>query len=167
MIFFAKKDRKREEEIEKIKDLVAGTEGKQEAGIMQAVSEAQPSEELPKPKPKPRKEPTAPLFVKIEKYHTVLDIITGLKTTLIMAKNALAIQRELHRLTIENMGLVQSAVDKVNQKMGEMDTAFMRPKGYEEEDLHEAEYEPEELEDVVSDLRDQIKDLKDDLKSIE
>ncbi len=177
MVFFRKR-KKTEEDIQEIKNVVEGkkiTEKIEEKPKEEKIEE--PTEEVPveveKPveeeKPVPKKElkkpAFAPLFVKIDRYKSVLDTINEIKTTIMMIKNALIIQKQIEDLRNENRVLLESAVDKVGKKVLTLDSEFLRPRGYEEEFLPPA-YETEGLEGVVDDLKKQIESLKSELKTI-
>ena len=46
--------------------------------------------------------PSAPLFIKLDRYKTLLSTINYMKTTLVMLKNSLAILNDLERVREEN-----------------------------------------------------------------
>lgn len=178
MIFFKKK--KKEENIQEIKDIIEGRETPklpEEIEAEKIEEEEKPPEtkvEVPEEeKPKeieekveePKKPMFAPLFVKINKYRSVLSSINDLKTTIIMIKNALAIQREIEGLRDENRKLLEAAINKLDKKIIALDSEFLRPRGLEEE-FPPSTYETSELEGVVSDLKKQIEGLKSELKTI-
>jgi len=114
---------------------------------------------------KPQKPAFAPLFVKIEKYRSVLNHITDLKTTIIMLKNALGIQKQIEGLRDENKKFLELAVNKMDKKIVALDVEFLRPRGFEEE-FPPATYETAGIEGVVDDLKKQIEGLKSELKTI-
>jgi len=107
----------------------------------------------------------APLFVKLDRYKSVLDTINELKSTIISIKNSLEIQRQIENLKEENRGLLESAINKVDEKVLSLDSEFLRPKGLEEE-RPQPEIKKESLQGVVSDLKKQIESLKEELKTI-
>ena len=177
MVFFRKR-KKTEENIQEIKDVVEGKklteeiEGKPGEEKIEEPTEEVPievekpvEEEKPIPKTELRKPAFAPLFVKIDRYKSVLDAINEIKTTIMMLKNALSIQKQIEDLRNENRTLLESAVNKVDKKVLTLDSEFLRPSGYEEEFLPPA-YETEGLETVVDDLKEQIESLKSELKTI-
>lgn len=174
MVFFRKK--KREEEIQEIKDVV---EGKKTEKLEEKPKEEieEPTEEVPVEVEKPTEEKKpmqkkelkkpefAPLFVKIDRYKSLLDTLNEIKTTVMMIKNALNVQKRIEDLRNENRGLLESAINKVDKKVLTLDSEFLRPKGYEKEFLPPA-YETEGLDTVVDDLKKQIEGLKSELKTI-
>jgi hypothetical protein len=169
MAFFRRKSK--EEDLEELRDIVRDRTFEPE------IPEVKPKEEeiMPQQKPVQEEKPApvqeiqkpafAPLFVKIEKYRNVLDSINDLKTTIIMLKNALIVQRQIEGLRDENRKFLELATDKIDKKVVSLDTEFMRPRGFEEE-FPPATYETEGLEGVVDDLKKQIEGLKSELKAI-
>jgi hypothetical protein len=191
MIFFRKK---KEEDVEPIKNLVESKKIPDEllqipteekipevleniwrGGIVEETVEKKPvyepeiqKQEIPKLTPRfaEEKKPTfAPLFVKIDKYRSVLNTINDLKTTVIMIKNALALQKEVEGLRDENRRMMEAAINKIDKKIVVLDSEFLRPEGFEEEFPPQI-YETEGLEGVVTDLKKQIEGLKSELQTI-
>ena len=191
MIFFRKK---KEEDVEPIKNLVESKkipdellqipteekipevlENMWRGGIVEETVEKKPvyepeiqKQEIPKLTPRfaEEKKPTfAPLFVKIDKYRSVLNTINDLKTTVIMIKNALALQKEVEGLRDENRRMMEAAINKIDKKIVVLDSEFLRPEGFEEEFPPQI-YETEGLEGVVTDLKKQIEGLKSELQTI-
>jgi len=171
MIFFRKK--KEEEAVEEIKDIVEGRKVP-EVIPQPPIEEKIPEVEKPvtveeKPAPPVTEEPEkpvfAPLFVKIEKYRSVLNSINDLKTTVIMIKNAFSIQKQIDSLRNENRKFLELAIKKIDKKIVSLDMDFLRPQGYEEE-FPPPIYEAGGLEGVVDDLKKQIEGLKSELQTI-
>jgi len=188
MIFFRKK---KEEDVEEIKSIVE--EKKVPDDLLQMPTEEKvpeileslggrknieeeivekkpiPVQEIPTPaeeKPVEEKKSTfAPLFVKIDQYRSVLTTISDLKTTVIMIKNALGLQKEIESLRDENRRLMEAAINKIDKKIVTLDSEFLRPQGFEEE-FPPPIYETEGLEGVVTDLKKQIEGLKSELQTI-
>jgi hypothetical protein len=174
MVFFGRK--KKEENVEEIRGLVEGTQVPEDAPEM-IEGEAIP-EEIPKPatieekrreeEKQPelqRKSGFAPLFVKIDKYRSILSSISDIKTTLIMIKNAFMIQKEIEGLRDENKKMLELAISKLDKKIITLDSEFLRPTGFEEEFPSQI-YESGGIEGVVDDLKKQIEGLKTELKTI-
>jgi len=179
MPFFRRKSK--EEDLEELKDIVERTppEIPEERRIPEEVKstpeetmpvQQEPVQEKIPPPPatplqKPKRSAFAPLFVKIDKYRNVLSSINDLKTTIIMLKNALYIQKQIEGLRDENRKFLELAINKIDKKIVSLDTEFLKPKGFEEE-FPPATYETEGLEGVVDDLKKQIEGLKSELKTI-
>jgi len=163
MIFFRrKKEEEKTKDIEEIKRVV-----EEEKPSEEKVTEIEekPEETPTVEKPEEEKPKFAPLFVKIDRYRTVLNLLNDLKTTIMMVKNAIVIQKEIEKLTNDNRNLIESAVSKLDEKLSSLDSEFMRPKGFREEfpTVHE---EKVGLKGVVDDLKVQVESLKSELKSI-
>jgi len=168
MVFFRKR-KKREEDIEEIKNVIEGkkiskkiTENPKELEEKIPVEEQKPISEVIE---KPKKPESAPLFIKIDRYKIVLNFINNLKNTIMALKNALEVQKQIEELKDENRKLLESAINKIDKQVLSLDSEFLRPKGYEQE-VPPPIYETGELEGVVSDLRRQIEGLKSELKTI-
>ena len=174
MVFFGRK--KKEENVEEIRGLVEGAQIPEETPEM-IEGEVTP-EEIPKfapveekkeeevIKPEMQKRPGfAPLFVKIDKYRSILSSISDIKTTLIMIKNAFMIQKEIEGLRDENKKILELAISKLDKKILTLDSEFLRPTGFEEEFPSQI-YESGGIEGVVDDLKKQIEGLKTELKTI-
>ena len=166
MIFFRKK---KEEDVQEIKSLVEGRGFAEEPKIeepKEAILPVPMVEQLaPKVLEEPKRPTFAPLFVKIDKYRSVLNSINDLKTTVMMIKNALGMQKQIEGLRDENRKLLELAINKIDKRILALDSEFLRPQGYEEEFPPPA-YETSGLEGVVDDLKKQIEGLKSELQTI-
>jgi len=177
VILFGKK--KSEEEEEKIKEVVEGKKipveireiadlKKIEEKSAEKIEEVTPTKEeapLPKVTEEVKKKGFAPLFVKIDRYRSVLDTIKDLKNMILMMKNALEVQKQIEGLWDENRKFLENAIEKINKKILSLDSDFLRPRGYEE-GFSPPVYETEDLEGVVGDLKKQVEGLKSELKTI-
>ena len=125
-------------------------------------------EEPPKivePQKKEEKKPGfAPLFVKIDRYDSVLNLLNDLKATVMMVKNAIVVQKEIERLAEANRKMIEDSVNKINDKLIRLDSEFMRPKGFKEQ-FKTSGTKPG-LESVVDELKSQVEDLKSELEGI-
>ena len=184
MILFGKK--KSKEDVEKIKEVVEENKIPEEKKVaeeireiadLKKIQEVEPPEKMEEAKPTKeeistpevteeiKKKPFAPLFVKIDRYRSVLDAIKDLKSMILMMKNALRVQKEIEELWDENRKFLETAIEKINKKILSLDSDFLRPRGYEEGVLP-PEYETEGFEGVVDDLKKQVEGLKSELKTI-
>lgn len=114
------------------------------------------------PFPTATHEDFAPLFVKLDKYKEILGTVAQLKHTVAIARNSLHILDQLARLRDENLRVIKTAVENVEEDLAALDTGFMRPGGYKEprqtEDL-------KELDKTLNNLQGQIKRLKTDVEN--
>ena len=170
MVFFGRK--KKEENVEEIRGLVEGPKTPEEIPEMiegEVAPEPVPvverkEEEAVKPEMQ-KKSSFAPLFVKIDRYRSILNSISDLKSTLIMIKNSFMIQKEIESLRDENKKMLELAISKLDKKIITLDSEFLRPTGFEEEFPSQI-YESGGIEGVVDDLKKQIEGLKTELKTI-
>ncbi len=123
-------------------------------------------EEISIEKPKNEEKPEfAPLFVKINRYSSVLNLLNDLKATVMMVKNTIVVQKEIERLAEENRKLIEDGVNKIDDRLMRLDSEFMRPKGFKEQFNLPGEAKPG-LESVVDELKSQVDDLKSELENI-
>lgn len=116
-------------------------------------------------KPKEAEKPKfAPLFVKIERYDSVLNLLNDLKANVMMVKNAIVVQREIEKLAEDNRRLIEESVNKIDNKLLSLDAEFIRPKGFMDD------FRPSEkksgLDGIVDDLKSQLDGLKSELEGI-
>ncbi|NCO96924.1 MAG: hypothetical protein COY38_02155 [Candidatus Aenigmarchaeota archaeon CG_4_10_14_0_8_um_filter_37_24] len=123
-------------------------------------------EEKPKmpPEKKEEKPKFAPLFIKIDRYSFVLNLLNDLKATTMMVKNAIVMQKEIEKLAEENRMLIEDNINKIDDKLMRLDSEFIRPKGFKEE-LKIRRDKPG-LDTIVDDLKTQVDGLKSELDSV-
>lgn len=108
----------------------------------------------------------APLFVKLTRYKQILNTLSSLKMSVNLIRNQLLILNELDRLKEENMKLLNSAVNKINDRLSKLDSEFMRPSGFMEEVPEMQMQDVESLESTLVDLKSQIEHLKSEVESV-
>lgn len=106
----------------------------------------------------------APLFVKLDRYRKILNTIAQLKTTLLMVKNSFIALNELEKVRIENMKLIQEALNKVEKRILDLDTELIRPSGLHEEIPEYGDVQA--ISATIADLKGQIEQLKAELETI-
>lgn len=157
---------RKKEEIERIKEAV---EKPAEVKPVEKPPEAKPALTPPEIEP-PERPTTAPLFIKLEKYRKILNMLNYIRTTMIMISNSISVLNELDRLRKENMKLIQDTLDRVNKHLMALDAEFMRPSGLREMVpimTHRIPEAPTEgLEATISDLKYQIERLKADMETL-
>jgi chromosome segregation ATPase len=132
--------------------------------VKKAVEGEKPEVEAEPEKLPPEPETYAPLFVKIERYKEVLNLLSEIKTTIVTLKNAFSVINELEKLRSETMKTIQASLNRVDTKVLSLDREFLRPKGYEEELPEHFEPEVENLSVIVEDLKSQVEKLKSKIK---
>jgi regulator of replication initiation timing len=108
---------------------------------------------------------SVPLFVKLDKYKLILDIINDTKSILFFAKNTLNIQKQIERLLDENKKVLEDAILKIDEKIALLEKELTKPGVYEikKEKVFE---ESKDLDKTLEELKSQIENLKEDLKNI-
>ncbi len=165
MVFFRKKTSLEEkpsqpQKVEEIPKPVTETKTKAEEIMPQHKEEHVKEEEYQQEE----KREGIPLFVKLDKYQTVLSLVNELKATIFMMKNALAVQKKLEELTHENIAIMADALGKLEERVVAMDAEFTKPPGYEEEYVEMGE--DQNIEYAISDLKQKLSDLKSDIKQM-
>lgn len=178
MVFFGKK--RTEEDVKKIKEVaeerkipeeirkISDMRKIEEVKLPEKLEEAIPNKgEVPvlKVTDEVKKKTFAPLFVKIDRYRSVLDAIKDVKNMILIMKNALRVQKQIEGMWGENRKFLETAIEKINKKILSLDSDFSRPRGYEE-GFQPPVHETDGLEGVVDDLKKQIEGLKSELKTI-
>jgi hypothetical protein len=106
----------------------------------------------------------APLFVKLERYREILGSLNELKGTLESIRNAFMMLNEMDRLRYENMKIVQGAIDAVDERLKSLDSEFVRPVGFD--DQNQTVPYAEGLEGELEALKGQVEQLRGDLKTL-
>lgn len=106
----------------------------------------------------------APLFVKLERYREILNLLNELKGTLESIRNAFVMLNEMDRLRYENMKIVQGAIDAVDERLKSLDSEFVRPIGFD--DQNQTVPYAEGLEGELEALKGQVEQLRGDLKTL-
>jgi hypothetical protein len=108
----------------------------------------------------------APLFIKLTKYKQILGSMNYIKTNINLVRNQLAILNELERLRTENMKMLQATIEKLNERLINLDSQFMRPSGFMEDMPEMHMQEVESLGSTIADLNTQIEGLKQEMDSL-
>ncbi|MBU5688338.1 MAG: hypothetical protein KQA41_02120 [Candidatus Aenigmarchaeota archaeon] len=106
-----------------------------------------------------------PLFVKLDKYKSILDILNDMKSILFFAKNTINVQKQIEMLLEENKKLLEDAIAKLDQKLLYLEKELTKPGLYETK-IEEQKEEIKDFDKVLEDLKKQIESLKGDLKNI-
>ncbi len=137
--------------------------------VKQAVVPEKPQEPAPLPKidlgKLPERPRFAPLFVKIDRYHEILNTIQNLKSTLLGARDLLNLMQQLDRMKIEAETLLQKNIQEVVLNISNMDKEFVKPKGIQTEEHPVPDMEYEKVECYVGDLQRELDNLKSQLQT--
>ena len=114
-------------------------------------------------------EAQVPLFVKIDKYKTIVSSLMHLKTLLISLKNSLIALEQIEKMRIETFNAIMKNLDKMNEKLSALEKEVVKPIGF----TLGAPIAPlssyEELQSVqasIASLKAQIEQLKAELESV-
>ncbi|MEM7821626.1 MAG: hypothetical protein QXX38_02330 [Candidatus Aenigmatarchaeota archaeon] len=107
----------------------------------------------------------APLFVKLERYKQILDMLAEIKTTISTIRTLISLLNEVDRVRKESFEVVGNAVEKLEKKLIALDSEFLRPKEFKEESTIET-HGTEGLESVISNLKNEVDQLRAELENI-
>ncbi len=111
-----------------------------------------------------KEDKAVPLFVKLDKYKNILDVLNDVKSILFFAKNTLNVQKQIEILLEENKRLLEDAIAKLDQKIIILEKELTKPGIYETKT--EEHKEVSDIDSVIEELKKQIESLKVDLKNI-
>lgn len=150
--------------IEELKKMIeAGGEKKAARAETERIS---PERVKKKPAEEAEEKPIyAPLFVKLNKYRQILNVLGQMKTTIVILRNSFATLDQLEKAKAETLSLMRETVDKLREKIAALDRELIRPAGFRT--FEEPEYkEAEAVEATLADLKGQIEQLKAELESM-
>jgi len=178
MIFGRKeKDISLEEKLKEIEERVKGL-GKAEQKIPQITqpiqefpaTQKQKIEEEKTKEEKSEEEVQAPLFVKLDKYKTIVSSLMQLKALLISLRNSLMVLEQIEKTRVETFSAIMKNLDRMNEKLSLLEKEVVKPVGFSL-GAPVAPYPMyEEIESVqasIANLKAQIEQLKAQLDSIE
>lgn len=114
----------------------------------------------------PERPAFAPLFVKIDRYRSILNSLGYLKTALVMVKNSFATLNELERARNQTLDVIQKALEKIEKKISSLDIELVRPAGFHEPTEAIEYHDVETIEATIADLKGQIDQLKAELENM-
>ncbi|MBU5557956.1 MAG: hypothetical protein QW751_03080 [Candidatus Aenigmatarchaeota archaeon] len=168
---------KRKEEVKEIKEAVAGqplpypsTEyiSMQKPQAMERFMAPMPPpswtapEQTTPPMPSTLPMKTAPLFVKVEKYKDILEIVAKLKGTLINIESVLKVRQSIDKLRDDADALIMRQLASCNESIAALDSAFARPPALEQMVIPQ----PEIIEGEMQQLSNRLEQLSEQLKQI-
>lgn len=139
---------------------------KNSPGWGQAPSQPPQQRWEPQPEPEVAQPGYAPLFVKIDKYRNILTMLGTIKSSIGLLRNSFATLNELDKARQQNMVIIQSALEKINKKLENLDTELIRPTGFNTNTSPEDYQDAHNVEATISDLKGQLAQLKSDLQQL-
>ena len=127
-----------------------------------------PSVEKTKTEEKPQ-EP--PLFIKLEKYRSIVATLSQLKATAYMIRNSLNALAQLQKTQAETLQTVKKALETLNKKLDQLSSELVKPSLLPLTPLSEymppeAYQEIESVDATIANLKAQIEELKRELTSL-
>ena len=170
MAFWKKKAEKRKRELEGIKNKVEGIQPAMPKPP--EVPTPRPPEPIPEPKPVPKvpkketvvPEPSAPLFIKIEKYDDVLGRIDDLKKTLQTLTRLISFHNEVDELKQDIFSRIKANVSTLTDILISMDEIFLKPEKSKKEGKKKGE--GGDIDEQMLDLGEELRHLKRELNKI-
>ncbi len=175
-MIFGKKDAHLEEKLREIEERVKGL-GKKEQQVphdSQTISQPQQPQNVKLEKEsneKHEEEMQVPLFVKLEKYKTIVSSLMQLKALLISLRNSLLALEQIERTRIESFSVIIKNLEKMNEKISSLEKEIVKPVTFPFGIPPTTPYvEYEEVQNVqasIASLKAQIDQLKSELERLE
>jgi chromosome segregation ATPase len=168
MIFGRKgKDASLEEKLKEIEERIKGLKGKESVPLSQSASVPQRTEE--KPKEKGEEETQTPLFIKLDKYKTIVSSLIQLKTLLMSLRNSLTSLEQIEKARMEALNAIIKNLDKISERLSILEKEIVKPIGNLGLPLlsYPSYEELQNVEATIANLKAQIEQLKTQLDSLE
>ena len=104
----------------------------------------------------------APLFVKVEKYQSVLSDIAEIKAFISSMKNLFNVFQELENVRQDSLKMLRATIQRLEKSVIEIDSELLRPKGIVSAGSDNIQH----IEDSLTELQKQLGMLKSELESI-
>ncbi len=141
---FFRKDKKQLEEIKE---------------MMEAPQEE--AEELPTVE----REVSAPLFVKVDKYKSIIASIQELKLFVSGTKQLFTVLHEIENVRADALNILRATVQRLERSIVEIDSELVRPRGVNIVDVTEST-EATHIESSLTELQKQLMELKRELQQM-
>jgi hypothetical protein len=160
---FFKKDKEKKDDLKEIKEAMSNEQETEEHDPLglEEIPEA-PSSQIPYKMPE--RENGAPLFVKVEKYRSLISNVHEMKNFIEGLKQLFNVMYDIETMRGDTLKILKATTVKLEKTLTEIDYELLRPKGYEEEVA--AEGEVMHLEESLSDLQRQLQELKRELQNL-
>lgn len=113
--------------------------------------------------PEARREISAPLFVKVEKYREVLTGVHEMKIFIAGIRQLFDILNELEAVRSDTIKIMRATLQRLEKSVVEIDTELLRPRGLVAEARGE---EASHIESSLSELQSQLGALKRELQEM-
>jgi cell division protein FtsB len=136
----------------------------------QSIQKTQSVEEREAKTEKVEEESQVPLFVKLDKYKTIVSSLMQLKTLLISLKNSLMVLEQVEKTRVETFNAIIKNLDKMNEKISTLEKEVVKPIGFSIGAPIPTYASYEEIQSVqasIANLKAQIEQLKAQLDSVE
>ncbi|MGC9059107.1 MAG: hypothetical protein ACP5H3_01730 [Candidatus Aenigmatarchaeota archaeon] len=169
MFFKKKEDVSIEERLKEIEKKVKGLkesenlkeEKKEELREVKPIFEEKKKEENVE-----EKEQEAPLFVKLDKYKTIISSIMQLKALLLSLKNSLVALEQIEKTRTETFNLLVKNLEKMNERLSLLEKEVVKPVGVSFGSLPAYE-EVHSVQTSIANLRAEIERLKAELETMQ
>ena len=121
---------------------------------------------LPQTYRMPEKDEGAPLFVKVDKYRSLIIGVQEMKNYIAGLKQLFNVMYDIETMRGDTLKILKATTVKLEKTLTEIDYELLRPKGYETEELGVEEPEVMHLEESLSDLQRQLQELKRELQEL-
>jgi len=174
-MIFGKKDAHLEEKLKEIEERVKGLSKKEQQNPQTSQTASQPQrpqdvkveEEIDE---KREEEIQAPLFVKLEKYKTIVSSLMQLKALLISLRNSLLALEQIEKTRIESFGVIIKNLEKMNEKISYLEKEIIKPVAFPfgvPPTTPFVEYEEaQNVQASIASLKAQIDQLKSELERL-
>jgi len=136
----------------------------------QPIQQSKNVEEKEMKEEKVEEETQVPLFVKLDKYKTIVSSLVQLKALLISLRNSLLALEQIEKTRVETFNAIIKNLDKMNEKISTLEKEVVKPIGFSI-GAPMPTYAPyEEIQSVqtsIANLKAQIEQLKAQLDSLE
>jgi len=128
-----------------------------------------PAPQVEKPKEEKQEEP--PLFIKLEKYRSIVAALGQLKATTQMIRSSINALAQLQKTQAETLEMIRKTLEALDKKLNELSSAIVKPSLFpltttEEYVPPETYEEVQSVDATIASLKAQIEQLKQELSSI-
>jgi hypothetical protein len=136
----------------------------------QPIQQSKNVEEKEMKEEKMEEETQVPLFVKLDKYKTIVSSLMQLKTLLISLRNSLIGLEQIEKTRVETFNAIIKNLDKINEKISTLEKEVVKPIGFSIGAPIPTYAQYEEIQSIqtsIANLKAQIEQLKAQLDSLE